>query len=97
MQTGFIQGTYAVNNGAVSLSPNQIFKPGELVQVTVTTDTTSVNNENPETSSVWQFRATVSGTGNFGDSGQSLGIVESDKAVLGDLDGDLDIGHCCRK
>jgi hypothetical protein len=94
MQTGLLTQTYAVDGDTVTLTPPQMFHPGELVQATVTTGTRALSGAQLITPTVWQFRAGVTGgSGVFADSGQTLGISYSHAVETGDLnnDGHLDI------
>jgi len=93
MQTGLLAQTYAVDGGAIRLTPLQPFKPGELVQVSATTGTLSlVDGQEPASPTVWQFRTAVAGgTGVLADNGQDLVELAANGAALGDLDGDGDL------
>jgi hypothetical protein len=92
-QTGLLTQTYEVISGTIALTPIQPFHPGELVQASATTATLSLGDgTGPASPTVWRFRTAVAGsTGEFADSGQSLGDAVSRAAALGDLDGDGDL------
>ncbi len=93
MQTGQLLETYSVDNNTVTLTPLENLKPGELVQVSATTDIESLNGLGADTPSVWQFRVeATSGTGIFEDSERYLGLWKTWEVALGDIDkdGDLD-------
>ncbi|MCJ7551410.1 MAG: tandem-95 repeat protein, partial [Anaerolineae bacterium] len=92
MQTGVLTAVYATDGGSMSLTPVEPFKPGELVQVSATTQTLSLSGEAPISSTLWQFRiATAKSTGVFSHTPQSLGAAETYDVVLGDMDGDGDL------
>ncbi|MEM7032083.1 MAG: Ig-like domain-containing protein [Chloroflexota bacterium] len=93
METGRLEQTYTVNGGMISLTPTDNLKPGELVQVSATTQTLGVTSGiGPSEPTVWQFRVAVQGGSGFFDSnGQSLGNRNSTSVALGDLDGDGDL------
>ncbi len=92
MQTGLLAQAYSVNGGAISLTPPQPFKPGELVQTSATTGTLFTDATRPISPTVWQFWTAVEGgSGLFIDSGQSLGSSTTYAVALGDMDGDGDL------
>jgi len=81
----------SADGGTITLNPAADFAVGEVVQVTLTGAI-----EGPFTvgieSTVFAFRTGVDGgTGDFVDSGQSLGDGANRHVDLGDLDGDGDI------
>jgi uncharacterized repeat protein (TIGR01451 family) len=94
MQTGLLTQTYGVEGGTIVLTPTELFKPGELVQASATTETLNLSGQGPISPTVWQFRAAVGGgAGTFTDSGQTTVALSGTAAALGDLNGDgaLDI------
>jgi len=94
MQTGLLAQTYSVDDGTISLTPPQPFRPGELVQASATTGIVGKYGSSPISPTVWAFRvAVLGGSGFFADSGQNLGSYKSADIELGDLngDGDLDV------
>jgi uncharacterized repeat protein (TIGR01451 family) len=92
-QTGLLMGAYGVDGGTVSLTPTPPLRPGELVQVSATTDILSLLDGNgPLSPTVWEFRAAVGGgSGLFDDSSQRLASSYGVEVELGDLDGDGDL------
>lgn len=75
----------------VTLEPAADFHAGELVQVTITDGLEASGGGSASGPFVWQFRtATTTSTGQFVDSGQTLGNFDSLGVSLGDLDGDGD-------
>ncbi|MDJ0714016.1 MAG: FG-GAP-like repeat-containing protein, partial [Prochloraceae cyanobacterium] len=97
MQTGQLESTFSVetidtSGSKVSINPTKAFKPGELIQVTITPELlTSSGSTALAEPYVYQFRAGVNaGHGYFSDSGQALGDGSFD-VELGDLDGDGDL------
>ncbi|MBN1661900.1 MAG: VCBS repeat-containing protein [Anaerolineae bacterium] len=92
MSTGLLTRTYSVEGSVVRLSPALPFKPGELVHVSATTATVSVDGRRLALPTVWQFRTEVDrGSTVFVDSGQqleSLSNPSSYAVALGDLNGD---------
>lgn len=91
MQTGLLRQSFSVLGGEIQLTPSQAFNAGELVQVSATTGTLSVNNTAPEQSTIWQFWSAVSnGSGIFIESKGDLGDLSARSIALGDLNND---GH----
>ncbi len=89
MQTGVLTEVYVVDGQLVGLTPTMPFKPGELVQVSLTTGTLSVYGERPISPTVWQFKMrAIGGSAVFSDTG--FGVDYWDIG-LGDLDGDGDV------
>jgi uncharacterized repeat protein (TIGR01451 family) len=94
MQTGLLTQTYSVNGGTISLTPSRLFKPGELVQASATTETLNLSGQGPISPTVWQFRAAVDGgAGNLANSLQSTVQFAGFAVDVGDVNGDgsLDI------
>jgi hypothetical protein len=94
MQTGLLTQTYSVNGGTITLTPLELFKPGELVQATATTGTLNLLGQGPISPTVWQFRAAVGGgAGKLTDSLQSTVQFAGFAIDVGDVNGDgsLDI------
>ena len=89
MQTGLLRQSFSVVGGEIQLTPSQAFQAGELVQVSATTGTLSVDNKPPEQSTMWQFRSAVSnGSGIFMESTEELGDLSARSVALGDLNND---------
>lgn len=101
-QTFVVQGTQSrgqllgaatsvsASGPVASHNPTNDFFPGETVHVTVTSGVTTAGGA--AIPRVWQFRtANTSGSGQFVDSGQSLGTNEGSDVRFGDLDGDGDL------
>lgn len=93
MESGLLSETFSVTGGKISLTPEQPFHAGELVQVSATTETLSlIDGLGPLEPTVWQFRArSEGGSAFFKDTNQSLGQMNSLGIALGDLDGDGDL------
>ena len=76
MQRGQLAGSSAIVSGAgatVTLNPTSDFFPGERVQASVTSAIQSTGGQGAD-AHVWQLRTAVPfGSGQFSDSGQSLG------------------------
>ena len=95
MQRGQLVGASTAVSAAgptVTSNPTSDFFPGELLQASVTSAIQSTGGQGA-VSHVWQLRTAVSGgSGEFSDSGQSLGNVNNSYGVsLGDVDGDGDL------
>ena len=78
--------TVSQSGSTAQHTPASSFRPGELVQATVTSAL--------GTPAVWQFRTAVGGgLGTFTNTGQTLGLVNARTygVSLGDLDGDGDL------
>lgn len=88
METGQILEAYSVNGREIKVTPAHPFKPGELVQVSATTGTLSVDASAPLTPTVWQFWAeALLGTARFTEPLQ-LGELNTHGLDVGDLNGD---------
>ncbi len=75
---------------AVTVDPTTDLLPGEIVKVTATGGIQSTGGE-ANVPRVWEFRAEVtSGSGQFVDTGQRVGMNDDGKVGFGDLDGDGD-------
>jgi hypothetical protein len=91
-QTGLLTETYSVIGGAISLTPPDLFKPGELVQVSATTGTLNLSGEGPISPTVWSFRvATGGGYGHFTGTLQTFPFSDTTALALGDVDADGDL------
>ncbi len=91
-QTGRLNQTLSVDGGTIMLQPTGPLHAGELVQVTATTATLSLDGEAPVEPTVWQFTtAPWGGNGRFTEH-QILPNADGRYAALGDLDfnGSLD-------
>jgi len=89
MQTGQILEGYSVNGGEIKVTPAQPFKPGELVQVSATTSTLSLDASAPLSPTVWQFWARpLLGTACFSEVTQQLGYSFTHGLAVGDLNSD---------
>jgi hypothetical protein len=90
-QTGRLNQTLSVDGGTIALQPTAPLHAGELVQVTATTATLTLDGEAPVEPTVWEFTtAPWGGNGSFSEHQ----ILENDLgrfAALGDLDGDGDL------
>ena len=92
MQTGLQAEAYGLDSGTLNLTPAYPFKPGELVQVSATTRTLSLDGYGPISPTIWQFQAAVArSSGIMVDSDQRLGSSWSNDVALGDLDSDGDL------
>lgn len=73
-----------------SLVLSEPFKPGEVVEATLTSDITSLDGEALR-GHTWQFTVeAITGTGLF-EFGYTLGGLSDSNAAIGDVDGDGDI------
>jgi hypothetical protein len=93
MHTGLVPKVFNVSDGTISLTPEKMNNPGEIVQTSATTGTLNLIGEAPKYPTVWQFRIAVTrGSGFFFDSGQKFENSPGRDIILGDLDldGDLD-------
>ena len=92
MQTGLVTSTHSVQDSTIVVTPIKRFHPGELVQATATTYTTSITGEHPLEPTVWQFRAAAGvGSGRFShgnDFGPGADLTVA--LAVGDVDGDGD-------
>jgi uncharacterized repeat protein (TIGR01451 family) len=89
---GHLDGDLSLSTTSVVFGPADGLHPGELVQTSVTTGVKSLVGEPLTGPYVWQFRIAVGGgSGDFADSGQSLGSSDTVEVKLGDLDGDGDL------
>ena len=83
-------GDFTIGTTSFAFDPSLGFLPGELLSATVTSGIEAGGI--PVTPFVWQFRAQViEGTGEFYDSGQEIGNLDSADVALGDVDGDGDL------
>ncbi len=90
--SGRIAGSYGVAGNVISFDPTNDFNVGEVVSVTLTTNLQSVATNALDNPYTFQFAIGVpGGTGNFRDSGNSLGSYSSQGVSLGDVDGDGDL------
>jgi hypothetical protein len=92
MQSGWLTPTFIANENTITVELSQNFKSGEVIAVSVTTGTLSLEGQRIVSPTVWQFRsATVLSSGYYSDTGQRLGDEDSRDVALGDLDLDGDI------
>ena len=90
-QTGWLTETLSVDGGTITLQPTSSLHAGELVQVTTTTATLSLDGEAPVEPTVWEFTiAPWNGIAEFSEH-QILENADGRFASLGDLDGDGDL------
>jgi hypothetical protein len=90
-QTGWLTETLSVDGGTISLQPTSSLHAGELVQVTATTATLSLDGEAPVEPTVWEFTtAPWNGIAEFSEH-QIMQNDISRYIALGDLDGDGDL------
>ena len=88
-QTG--AAAISVNGNEIRLDPTADFRPGELIQATVTSGVEDTGGD-LVTPFVWQFTtAATNGGGLFQDGNQGFGNQVSMSVALGDLDGDGDL------
>ena len=84
------EGDWSGATATAIINPAADFKPGELIQMTVTSGLQGTDGS-PVEPYVWQFRTAVSeGSGIFG-AFDTFGEGQSMSAALGDLDGDGDL------
>ncbi|MCP4537502.1 MAG: DUF11 domain-containing protein [Chloroflexi bacterium] len=88
--TGRFPGPYQTDGSTIRLAPPSPFKPGELVQVSVTTDTLSTSGYGLFEPFVYQFRAAVQGGSGF-FNGVSFSDLRTRDVAVGDIDGDGDV------
>ena len=88
------EASVATSGMTVTLDPSSNFFAGDVVQVSATSGIQSTTAD-PVDRRVWQFQLASGGSGDFTESGQSLGDpalnTRSWDVVLGDLDGDGDL------
>ena len=90
-QTGWLTDTLNVSGGTIRLDPLSALHAGELVQVSATTATLSLDGEGPLQPTVWQF-TTAPWSGNaYFHYLQTLTGANNRDIALGDLDGDGDL------
>ena len=92
--SGKLPGNYS-GDGTTTLSfdPNNIFKPGEEAEVTLTAGLTDTNGVSPVSPLVYRFLIGVNGTGNANFVSTAIFAVGDIPRSLtaGDLDGDTDL------
>jgi hypothetical protein len=90
MQTGLVTGVHSAQNSTILVAPINPFHPGELVQATATTHTTSIAGEYPLAPTVWQFRVAVDGGSGRFSYGSDFGPGDdwTKEMAVGDVDGD---------
>jgi uncharacterized membrane protein len=90
-QTGWLMDALSVDGGMIMLQPTDPLHAGELVQVSATTSTLSMDGEGPVDPTVWEF-TTAPWAGNaYFHAGQSWNDTDNRGIALGDLDGDGDL------
>ncbi|MCP4538977.1 MAG: PKD domain-containing protein [Chloroflexi bacterium] len=89
-ETGRLFESYQVIDGLIRFTPLSPFKPGELVQVSVTTGTRSTSGYGPFRPLVHEFRAGVRGGSGF-FARTSFGDLNTRDVAIGDIDGDDDV------
>ena len=92
--SGKLPGTYSGSGSStLAFDPNNNFKPGEEVEVTLTAGLTSTNRVSLVSPFVYRFLAEVGGTGNsnFVSQGTVMAGGGSRSVTAGDLDGDGDL------
>jgi hypothetical protein len=85
---------YNVQGEDISFVPSSPLKPGEIVEVTITSDTLNLSAEALISPIVWQFWAeSTGGSGTFLNNGQILDVDWVNSVSLGDLnqDGSIDL------
>ncbi len=94
-QTGLISEDGMFNgtvSGPVTFNPNNDFKPGEVISVTLTDNILDDDGNIPEKPQVFSFTAAVDGgSGEFAPAGYIRTASYSTFVAVGDLDGDGDI------
>ena len=90
-QTGWLKEMPEVEGGMIMLQPEEPLRAGELVQVSATTQTLSMEGEGPLNPTVWEFTTAPWGGNAYFHEHQVLQSGDSRDAVLGDLDGDGDL------
>ena len=90
-QTGRLSETLSVDGGTIMLQPLHPLHAGELVQVSATTQTLSLDGEAPVAPTVWQFTTAPWGGNGMFDEHQLFENENSRFGTLGDLDGDGDL------
>jgi hypothetical protein len=92
--SGKLLGTYSGDGTAVlTFDPNNIFKPGEEVEVTLTAGLTATDGVSLASPLVYRFLTEVNGTGNANFVSAAIFAVGDTPRSLtaGDLDGDADL------
>jgi len=92
--TGKLSGTYAYNSGTktATFTPDQPFKVGEQVNVTVTTGVTSAAGDTLVQPMVWDFTAEVLGGSGMFSAKVDYSVASAPLSVtVADLDGDGDL------
>jgi hypothetical protein len=87
-QTGWLTETLSVDGGMIMLQPTAALHAGELVQVTATTATLSLDGEAPAEPTVWEFTTAPWGGNGRLTEHQILPNADGRYAALGDLNGD---------
>ncbi|MEZ4730413.1 MAG: FG-GAP-like repeat-containing protein [Caldilineaceae bacterium] len=90
-QSGQRLQSYSTDGATLTFTPNQPFKPGELVQVTAGSGLKGANGFAFLPPKVWQFRATTTGGSGQFVTGSSFGSQHAYDGRLGDVDGDGDL------
>jgi hypothetical protein len=92
--SGKLPGTYSGGGSAtLAFDPNNIFKPGEEVEVTLTAGLTATDGVSLASPLVYRFLTEVGGTGNANFVSTAIFAVGDTPRSLtaGDLDGDADL------
>ncbi len=90
--TGKISGNYAVNGNVVTFDPNNDFKYGEVVSITLTSGIHATNGLPLTNPYSWQFMVENEETcAIFAESGQNYSDTSSWHVAVGDIDGDNDL------
>lgn len=93
-QTGLLTGTYGYNSGTktATFNPDNDFKIGEVVNVTLTTEIQDVNGEPIPEPHNWSFTILVNAVSSvFVETSTPEVGVGPNKLAVGDLDGDGDL------